>query len=468
MKHRYPFTLISLLFLLVFSACSSSRQNAPSQTLPAKGNPITPLLVQPTDTELRTPLPARPTDTATTIPLPVMLTAAETPTPVRVTETPAPSIAIIEMIDEQVGWAWSETGQLLRTLDGGMTWMDRTPLGYQPSFYNGFFLDGQTAWMPVYLQESNRIGLLHTADGGQHWVEYPFGPGSGLHFSDALNGWALSGDVGAGNIYYTISQTSDGGKTWVPIPVEPQSPEPGLPPGTIHLCNICNDAFYYDPGRLIIVYGDMGSLEPSGFVSMEVSFDLGNSWKKQNLPLPEGEADALVAPNRPTFSNSEDGLLPIHLITMNPDGSYQEQKLVFYASQDGGKSWSLLPGELDTVPIFTSIQVDSSQDVFVVGEKNLYVSHDGARTWQTVISDLDFTMTDTRSVTGLDFVDASIGWVLIMDNEATSLYQTNDGGVHWSLITPLLAPAPVPIVTIDTSIPTPTTAPSPTFEPSPQ
>jgi photosystem II stability/assembly factor-like uncharacterized protein len=454
MSTKFAFILISLSCLIIFSACGQSRQNSPSQTITAQPGTITPSPVQPTETAIAVPPTIPPTVTETTTPVPA-------------TAVPAPSFVFIEMIDEQVGWAWSTTGQLLRSADGGSTWMDRTPEGYQPPFYSGFFLDGQTGWMPVYLQESNRIGLLHTTDGGQDWTEYPFGPGPGIHFADALNGWAVSEDVGAGNIYYTISQTSDGGKTWVPVPVKAPSPEPGLPPGTIHLCNICNDAFYYDPGRMVIVYGDMGSMEPTGFVSMEVSINLGNSWVKQSLPLPKGEADALVAPDPPVFLDNKDGLLPVHLINMNTDGSYNEQNMVFYASQDGGKSWALLSGEVKAVPLFTHIQDDLSQDVFVIGEKNLYVSHDRARTWESVTSVLDLTMSDTRSVTGLNFVNANTGWVLIMENEVTSLYKTGDGGVHWTQLSPLLTPGSPPIVTIDTSIPTPTLIPTPTIEPNP-
>jgi Sortilin, neurotensin receptor 3, len=454
MLPRVKFISINLIFLIVFSACSLSRQSAPDQALPSKTSTITPLSIQPTETEITTHQPVGPTNT-------------ETATSIVATEIPAPMIVILEMIDEKVGWAWSTTGQLLRTTDGGISWMDRTPEGYQPSLYSGFFLDGQTAWITVYFQDANRIGLLHTKNGGQNWTEYPFSPGSGLHFTDALNGWAVSGDVGAGNIYFTLSQTSDGGKTWIPIPVKPQSPEPGLPPGTIHLCNICNDAFYYNPERMVIVYGDMGSMEPSGFVSIEVSFDLGNSWEKQNFPLPKGKADALVAPDLPAFTNNNDGLLPVHLIKMNPDGSYLEQKMVFYSSQDGGKSWSLVPGELDAVPINASIQDNLSQDIFVVGEKNLYTSHDRARTWQSVASDLDFTATNTRSITGLDFVNERTGWVLLMENEVTNLYQTKDGGAHWTLITPLQIPTSRPVVTVDASIPTPTMIPSPISEPNP-
>jgi len=371
------------------------------------------------------------------------------------TPTMAPQLAFgkIHMMDAQHGWAWAMTGRLLRTIDGGKTWIDRTPGGYYSN--DGFFLDAQNAWLPVHLlADFNRIGLLRTIDGGQSWVQYPQGPASGLYFVDAQHGWAVSGDIAAGSVFFSLSQTKDGGKTWAPISVKTQESEAGFPPGTIHLCNICNDAFYYDPSRLMIIYGDLGTLEPTGAVRTKVTFDMGNTWQTKNLPLPQGESDALVAPNLPVFFNNNDGLLPVHLLKNN-EGSFSEQKMVFYATSDGGASWSQLPNILDSVQWFTSIQVDPSYDIFIICGSSLCASHDMARTWQTLSSNLDFTPTDTHAVSEIDFIDSATGWALVQGNEATSLYQTTDGGLYWVLLSPLLVPAPPPTVTIDTSIPTP-------------
>jgi photosystem II stability/assembly factor-like uncharacterized protein len=439
MPRKLSFLLIDILSLLIFSACSPTSQTTPSPSLPSTE-------VSPT-------------------PLPTQSSKAYTATPPAATGTPITGLTSIRMIDAQSGWAWA-AGRLLHTADGGETWIDRTPAGYQFTDI-GFFLDAQNAWLPVYLSEDNRFGLLYTADGGQTWAQYPQGPASGLHFTDALHGWAVSGDVGAGNVYFSLSQTSDGGKSWATIPVKPQSPEPDLPPGTIHLCNICNDAFYYDPTRLVIVYGDLGSMQPSGEVNMQVSFDLGNTWQALQLPLPQGETDTLVDPNPPVFFSNQDGLLPIHLLKMNPDGSFGEQKFAFYATTDGGVSWSQLPSILEGVSAFTPIYVDASQDAFVICGSALCASHDGGHSWQALSSNLDFTTSDTRAITGINFVDSSNGWVLVMDNETTSLYETTDGGVHWAELSPLLVPAAPPTVSIDTSIPTPTPVPTATLEPTP-
>ncbi len=401
---------------------------------------------------------------------PATLAATVTATLISATEAPAPPIDSLHMIDANNGWAWTNSNRLLRTTDGGQTWMDRTPEG-QVWSEGVFYVDAQTAWLPIFLQDSNRFGLLHTIDGGQTWAQYPYGPADGLHFMDSMNGWAAEETAGAGSVLFTLFETQDGGATWTPIPVIPPQPDSSLPPGAVHLCDMCNDSFYYDPIRMVIVHGDI--TEPGsqangsdGFVRMQVSFDLGRTWQSQNLPLPKDDTDAVVAPGRLVFLDGKNGFLAVHLARLNSDGTYAYQRLAFYHTQDGGVSWSLLPGVLDQVAADQPSQIISLADIFVLCANTLCATHDGAQTWQPVPSNLDFSQTDKRSVSMLDFLDARNGWALIMENDINALYKTVDGGRTWAQITPLMvAAAPVTII-VDTSIPTPTLIPTDTLEPT--
>ncbi len=391
------------------------------------------------------------------------ISVTDTATPLSATPAPAPTISSLKMIDAENGWVWTSSNRLLRTTDGGQSWLDRTPGGQVWS--EGFFaLDVQTAWLPIISGDNNRFGLLHTTDGGQTWTEFPYGPTSGLHFTDALNGWAEPSDAGAGSIYYSLSQTRDCGKIWAPVQVTPPYPDNSLPPGTVHLRS--SDSFYFDPARMVVVYGDMITMKSSGSVQMQVSFDLGKTWLTQNLPLPKGYADALVSPYRPAFFGDKSGLLPVSLVKWNNDGSSIYERLVFYTSQDGGATWTLSPSVLN-VARYTPMQIVSSRDIYVLCGKSMCASHDGAQTWQALASNLDLTQTDSRSVSALDFVDASTGWVLSQENELSALYKTIDGGLTWNRLTPMLAASAPVKVTIDTSIPTPTLIPTPTFELTP-
>ncbi len=394
------------------------------------------------------------------------VTETATATPLPVTTTPAPPISSIKMIDADKGWAWTGSGRLLHSSDGGGTWVDRTPEG-QIMPYGFFPLDAQTAWLPMPLTDSGMYDLLHSTDDGLTWMEYPNGPASGLEFRDALNGWAVTGDVGAGNVYFSLSGTSDGGKTWAPIPARAPTGEEGLPPGTIHLCNICNDSFFYEPGRMIIINGDLGSMESTGVVRLQISFDLGNTWQVRNLVLPEALTHALVAGASPTFFDDKNGLLAVNLMEMDNQGNSVSHQLAFYITRDGGAEWSLLPGTLESAGTFPQLQVVSPQDLFALCSNALCASHDGAHTWQTLTSNLDFTQNDSRSVSALDFISTTTGWALIMENDTSALYKTIDGGTTWSRLAPMLAASPPVKVIIDTSVPTPTLVPTPTSEPTP-
>jgi photosystem II stability/assembly factor-like uncharacterized protein len=362
----------------------------------------------------------------------------------------------------------------LRTNDGGQSWIDRSAgIGSAASEpLAGFYLDSQTAWQPINFQTNNQVGLLQTVDGGQTWNLISYGPqnapgpGYAPHFTDALNGWAESAGVGAGNIYFILFSTQDGGKTWATIPAKGPTQETGLPPGMIHLCNICEDSLYYDPARLLIVHGDEGSMQSSGAVRLDVSFDLGNTWRSQNLPLPANAADAIVGHSSATFFNGGKGILSVTLTKMDASGNIMDKLLAFYATQDGGASWSLAPGVLDQVGTFPMVQVISPDDIFALCGASLCASQDGSQTWQKLAANLDFSQSDNRTILALDFVDARTGWVLIMQNDTSQLYQTTDGGMSWKQLNPRLA-ASTPVKVDLTSLPTPTPFPSDTPEASP-
>ena len=449
MSNTTNFKLLILIGVLLplCAGCTPTKQGTPQSITP-----------QPTTLLSSTPRPTISTSSTPT----VMDTATSLPT----MKVPAPPIMSLHMIDVDNGWAWTNSGHLLRTTDGGAIWIDRTPAG-QVWPDGSFFLDIQTAWLTIYLQDSSRFAVLHTVDGGQTWTQYPYGPASGLHFVDALQGWAEVYDVGAGNVYITLSDTKDGGATWMPVPVIPPQPENGLPPGTVHLCNICTDSFYYDPGRMVIVYGDMAAMQPGGSVRMQVSFDFGKIWHTQNLPLPKENRDALVAPSQLTFFDDKNGILPVHLAKMKDDGSYAYQRLAIYATQDGGSSWSLLSSVLDNVATYLQAQFTSPKDFYVLCGNELCATHDSAQTWKPVPSNLDFTQTDTRSVSIIDFSNPNTLWASVMENESTTLYITTDAGATWSQINPFVATSNPVTINIDTNIPTPTPIPTSTPEASP-
>ena len=115
----------------------------------------------------------------------------------------------IQMINETIGFIAGSENTILKTTDGGETWIgssERARVGEtRNNLENIWFVSPTTGWV---------IGsfgtLLHTADGGETWEKRDPGFDNnlfGIHFLDENTGW-ISGQEGL------ILHTTDGGATW--------------------------------------------------------------------------------------------------------------------------------------------------------------------------------------------------------------------------------------------------------------
>jgi photosystem II stability/assembly factor-like uncharacterized protein len=354
---------------------------------------------------------------------------------------PAYSIAEVEMIDVDRGWGWASNGNgpdlLLLTADGGLTWSDRSPSNYPYTRAGSSFLNGTTAWLSSFDQNSNSSGLVRTTDGGKTWARFDqtVAPDAGYHFLNDTYGYGETADVGAGNAYVRVFESMDRGMTWNPVIINPPNADVGLPAGVIHLCNICGDHLnYYPPSRVIITYGDLAT-DPGGAVRLSVSKDLGKAWLNLKLPLPSSKlAAGLIEPSTPVFFDALNGVLPAISVKQNAAGTFDFQFLFIYATRDGGLTWSLRPGLVPNIDAYhPQIVFVSSQNAFVACGHDLCVTHDGALTWQFVTPNIDIGAEGTdRYLLQIAFVDASSGWMVIAQKDTNILYKTKDGGSTWT------------------------------------
>jgi photosystem II stability/assembly factor-like uncharacterized protein len=424
MKNKRVFSVF-LLAALILSACLPP----PPPVLTATPHPPTETVLPPT--ELPTP---------TTVP-------TITPTPVVLL-----NLSQVTMFDAETGWGWATpvgasdanlVMLLVRTEDSGQNWENVTPPNAQILPGSNFFLDAQTAWLTTFDTSAATASLLQTTDGGKTWttISDTLSPNSArLYFSDAQQGWLTTYDIGAGNARAQLFETSDGGATFAPINLlPPAGGPPDQPAGTIHLCNICGDTLIYDPLRAVITRGDLAD-DPGKVVRLSISTNLGKNWKDLKLPLPAKEfSDHLIAPLKPFFFNETDGTLPV-LMAKNDANEQLVGTLAFYATKDNGKSWTVRPGRVDGLGVSPVIDFVSDQDVFVSCGDNLCVTHDGAKTWETLEPDNFISGAGGESVEQLHFIDLNMGFAIATTNDNTALLRTSDGGLTWDRLIPVLMP----------------------------
>jgi photosystem II stability/assembly factor-like uncharacterized protein len=352
------------------------------------------------------------------------------------------TISDLQMIDTSVGWGLDSTGHIVRTTDGGRSWLDVTPPNLPVESYGSFFLDAQSAW--TYVKNYPQDGLVHTVDGGKTWTQLiqslPNEPeveeGWEVTFVNEKDGWAESYHVGAGSGDVGLYGTHDSGATWNRIMLSdpPDATYQSWYPGDLGFCLACTDRVYYDPMRVIVLHGDYPGTNPLGSVLVSRSTDLGKTWKDQTLPLPDPAfAGDNVVPLQPVFLDTKDGLLPFEF-----DVSQANNGLAVYATHDGGLTWIPNPTVLGNVRRDSIVDFVSMQDIFAACGSDLCVTHDGAGTWQPLHSNLNF---DT-DVTAVDFVSPSAGWAIktTSDDSSSSLWETTNGGAIWTQLSPTVIP----------------------------
>lgn len=129
------------------------------------------------------------------------------------------SLRDVFFVHPDTGFVVGNVGVILRTVDGGRSWQ-RRDLSNAGSSVNGIFArSGRRAWVTQNDQ------ILATTDGGQSWnVAYTYnGPLTifafrFLEFPTAQTGYAVGGRSGSSGSVAQVIKTTDGGQTWTLLP----------------------------------------------------------------------------------------------------------------------------------------------------------------------------------------------------------------------------------------------------------
>jgi photosystem II stability/assembly factor-like uncharacterized protein len=332
----------------------------------------------------------------------------------------APSLVRIHMFDPLNGWGLTDTN-LVRTLDGGLTWVDITPpgvtsLGYSASTY---FLDPLTGWMLIPGADFSTGTLVYTTDGGSNWTStaVPFGGGQ-FDFINVTSGFILvDRGAGAGSEAVDVYSTSDGGASWTTVYV--MQPGAGENVNTLPFGGQKSGFAFLDSSHAWVG----GNIPMDGYIYLYHSLDGGRTWAKQDPLLPAGFETAMTEAMTPRFFSAVDGILPVRLLA-------GESAFDFYVTHDSGATWT------STLPVNSNGQysIVSPEGIIVWdGGPVLLASYDGGLSWNPVPTNVN--VTDTLSM--FQFVDPLTGWLLTGDAaNHHSLYKTVDGGATWNVLIP--------------------------------
>lgn len=361
-------------------------------------------------------------------------------------ETPysAPlTITFINMLDTATGWAVGHvegegTTLIVRTSDGGDTWLDVTPdQTLREDYFNerALFLDPQSAW--VWASDSRE--LLRTLDAGLTWAWIGSVRGQPqIWFNDTLNGWKMEAEAyGLSFVQFeiiSIAITQDGGQAWI---------DTNMPPGR-------GSAFMAFPDAQTawaIRAGLANTLEGMPNLGLPFSIqstsDAGGTWIARAMPLPPGmSAVTFQGDTRLGNVGNCDFKSPV----------YSSTSIWKLALTCEGQSWTYTTSNQGETWIIDSMPPGLNADIQFISPMTGWLalgdslSHSTGHLYQTTNGGESWTLIKRTGWTSvqMDFLDAQTGWAVAcseawhcdQDEGQFALVKTTDGGRTWAIFSP--------------------------------
>jgi len=254
--------------------------------------------------------------------------------------------------DSVTGWVAGDSGTMLHTTDGGAHWVAQSS-GTQNTLAAIFFLNPRLGWACAYNYQSTPYGtqLLNTTDGGDHWTSRLY-PQENLFmtcilFLDSLNGW-MGGKPNA------LVRTTDGGLTWTQAVIDTS---------ILAFFPVLGIKFY----NRRIGYACGGMFDIAGVIWRTT--DGGNRWSAMDASYaPADEVHALHI-----FDS-------LHVIGAggDPDFGYGVGMI---RTADGGDSWSYQELGLQGNAYDIAFRNDSEVWAPLGPQRKMVLSMDGGNTW---------------------------------------------------------------------------------------
>lgn len=292
------------------------------------------------------------------------------------------SIYGFDMLNSRNGWAVGTKG-LLKTDNDGRSW--RVVGDQQSRFATVDFVNEQSGWgikylhsgiMPGFPLVNNATELVHTIDGGHHWVIVKrMGNADSVHFISPMTGWV----AGSRQLW----QTTNGGRTWTSLFTFPE-----------HMSNS-----WIIPINQQVIWAFTSGMGVAGSQPYALwrSDDGGHQWTPvtrrwitsfANVKVPESPGGGIGA-------WAVSGSSAAYLVGYDPigKGAYLLGRVL-----NGGKTWTNL-GKIHGLTLYGN---------------------------------------NTEQPISLFLISPMDGWMAVTQNGMGEIYATKDGGTEWKRIKPLV------------------------------
>lgn len=273
-------------------------------------------------------------------------------------------------VSRSTAWVAGSKGTVLRTVDGGRTWLDVSPPG---AVAEGLELRDVEAFdarraVALSIGEGEASRVLRTEDGGATWTETFRNPDPRafydcLTFFDARHGLAMSDPVDG---KFRILSTDDGGRSWRVLPSE------GMPSA------LPGEAGFAASGQCLVSSGPRDVwLATGGGATARIlhSADRGLTWTAAESTIPAGDGARGVFAL--AFRDRTRGLAV--------GGDYrtgQASPQAAAVSSDGGRSWRGAPTPPPAYRSGAAWYPYSRATALAVGPTGTDVTTDGGRSWR--------------------------------------------------------------------------------------
>ena len=339
------------------------------------------------------------------------------------------TIQALHFIDDNTGWAVGQFLSIIKTTDGGNTWVSQQVSGSMAQLTGVYFTDSHNGWAVGSRKTYN------TSDGGTNWnIESSEDLLNDVFFSDDFTGWMVGqSESSATGVVY---KTTNGGVNWDPTVV-----------GTAQDNTIFESVQFLDNNTGWIV-GRKGQNNPPDEYQYGVIYETtngGQSWtliyEQQNNPF-----------NKIYFTTASNGWILSNnglITTTNGGNSWNiDTNIIAYGigfadqltgwitgsggivqkTTDGGENWSLYTDPITQSFIRDIEFIDESNGIAVGRSEGVILrTIDGGDNWTVQHSNPEHVLFDVA------FIDENNAWAV--GSNALIMY-SDDGGVNWEMRVP--------------------------------